>query len=339
MLSIDGDMGEGGGQVLRSALALSVCRQTPFQMHNIRARRKNPGLQPQHLAAVQAAARISQATLEGAVLGSQNLRFQPNGLYPGDYQFNIGTAGSATLLVQTLLPALLLAKAPSSLHVEGGTHNPLSPPFDFFAHAFCPLLTRMGARISTTLERPGFFPKGGGILHVAFEVADRLQALRLLQRGEIQQLSAQILLAHLPAHIAQREREALCQSLQITEADIHIRLEDSAYGPGNVVSVFANCAHITEVFTGFGRRGIPAESVAQDVATQVNDYLQAGVPVDRYLADQLLIPLALANGGEFLTQEPSLHTTTNMAVITLFTGKKFTSEATDTRQWRIAMEE
>ena len=337
MLFIDGDMGEGGGQVLRSALALSVCRQIPFQLHNIRARREKPGLQPQHLAAVRAAAQISRATVEGADIGSQSLRFLPNGIYPGNYQINIGTAGSATLLVQTLLPALMLAKTPSSLRVEGGTHNPLSPPFDFFAYAFCPLLTRMGMRLSTTLERPGFFPKGGGIMHVAIQAADQLQALHLLERGEVQQLSAQILLAHLPMHIAQRESKVLCQALRIAAADIRIRQEDSAFGAGNVVSVAANSEHVTEVFTGFGQRGIPAESVAQGVVAQVNDYLLAGVPVGRYLADQLLIPLALVNGGEFLTQEPSLHTNTNMDVITLFTGKRFTSETTATRQWRIAI--
>lgn len=337
MLILDGDMGEGGGQVLRTALALSVCKQIPFRIINIRARRQKPGLQPQHLAAVQAAARISQATVEDAVIGSQSLRFQPHGIYPGDYQFNIGTAGSVTLLVQTILPALMLANAPSSLRVEGGTHNPLSPPFDFFARAYCPLLTRMGAHISTTLERPGFFPKGGGIMHVALGATDKLQALRLLQRGDLQQLSAQILLAHLPEHIALRERNTLCQALALTEADVSIRHENAAFGPGNAVSVFVDSEHVTEVFSGFGQRGVPAENVAADVVAQVNDYLQADVPVGRHLADQLLLPLALAGAGEFLTQEPSLHTTTNMEVIRLFTGMRFTSEASKNRHWRIAI--
>lgn len=337
MLILDGDMGEGGGQVLRTALALSVCKQIPFQIINIRARRKKPGLQPQHLAAVQAAALISQATVEDAVIGSQNLRFHPHGIYPGDYQFNIGTAGSVTLVVQTIVPALMLANAPSSLRVEGGTHNPLSPPFDFFARAFCPLLTRMGVRISTTLERPGFFPKGGGIMHVTLGATDKLQALHLLQRGEIQRLSAQILLAHLPEHIALRERNTLCQSLALAEKDVIIRHENAAFGPGNAVSVFVNSEYVTEVFSGFGQRGVPAENVAMDVVAQVNNYLQAGAPVGRHLADQLLIPLALAGGGEFMTQQPSLHTTTNIEVIRHFTGMRFTSMASTNRHWRIAI--
>lgn len=336
MLVIDGDMGEGGGQLLRTALALSVCRQISFEIFNIRARRQKPGLQPQHLAAVQAAAKISAASVDGASLNSQHLRFQPRGIFAGDYRFNIGTAGSATLLVQTLLPALMLNKTPSSLHVTGGTHNPLSPPFDFFARAFCPLLTRMGFLIDARLERPGFYPRGGGIMQVALASADKLRPLRLLERGEVRRLSARILLAHLPAHIASRERDILQRSLSIAEDDIAIDTADAAFGPGNVVCVFVHSAYVTEVFTGFGQRGVPAESVAQKVTAQVNDYLRSEVPVGRYLADQLLIPVTLAGGGEFLTQPPSLHTTTNMAVITQITGQQFICEEQKAGQWRIA---
>jgi RNA 3'-terminal phosphate cyclase (ATP) len=337
VLVIDGAMGEGGGQVLRTALALSLCRQLPFQMVNIRAHRQKPGLQPQHLAAVQAAARISAARVDNASLGSQRLSFQPNGVHAGDYCFNIGTAGSATLLVQTILPALMLAKTPSSLRVEGGTHNPLSPPFEFFVHAFCGLLTRMGVTLEAKLERPGFFPKGGGIMQVRLQPAHSLQPLHLLQRGALQQVSAHILLAHLPEHIAQRERKVLCQALALADEDVMLHNADVAFGPGNTVSVFVRSEHVTEVFTGFGQRGVRAESVAHDVVAQVNAYLQAQVPVGRYLADQLLIPLALTGSGEYLTQEPSLHTTTNMAVISRFTGAHFSCEAINPRQWRIAL--
>lgn len=337
MLVIDGDIGEGGGQVLRTALALSVCRQIPFQMIHIRARRHKPGLQPQHLAAVQAAASISGARVENASIGSQDLYFQPNSIYPGDYRFAIGTAGSVTLLAQTILPALMLAPAPSTLRIEGGTHNPLSPPFEFFAQAFCPLLARMGVRIHTTLERPGFYPKGGGIMHITLAPVHSLKPLHLLHRGALQQVSAQILLAHLPTHIAQRERHILNQTLAIDEDNISIQNAASSFGPGNTVSVFVRSEHVTEVFTGFGQRGVPAETVASGVAAQVTDYLQAGVPVGHYLADQLLIPLALAGGGEFVTQVPSSHTTTNMAVITLFTDMQFSSVAGTDGQWRIAL--
>jgi len=337
VLVIDGDMGEGGGQVLRTALALSMCRQIPFEIIHIRARRQRPGLQPQHLTAVQAAAAISAASVEGASLGSRFLRFQPGPVSAGDYRFNIGTAGSATLLMQTLLPALMLARTPSSLHVTGGTHNPLSPPFDFFAQAFCPLLARMGIAVDARLERPGFYPRGGGIMQVTLTATNAFRPLRLLQRGDLHQLSARILLAHLPTHIAQRERDVLRQSLPIADEDIMIDSANAAVGPGNAVCVYVRSEYLTEVFSGFGQRGVPAETVAQGVISQVNDYLQAGVPVGHYLADQLLVPMALAGGGEFLTQQPSLHTTTNMAVIAQFTGQQFICEEGKTGQWRIAL--
>ncbi len=336
MLVIDGDLGEGGGQVLRTALALSMCRQLPFEIINIRARRQKPGLQPQHLTAVQAAAAISAASVEGASIGSPFLRFQPQAVSAGEYRFDIGTAGSASLLVQTLLPALMLNKTPSALHVTGGTHNPLSPPFDFFAQAFCPMLARMGITVDARLERPGFYPRGGGIMQVTIAATSTIRPLQLLQRGDLQQLSAHILLAHLPAHIAQRERDVLHQRLPIAEEEIIIDTADSAFGPGNAVCVFVRSEHITEVFTGFGQRGVTAETVAQGVVTQVNEYLQAGVPVGPYLADQLLIPMALLEGGEFLTLQPSLHTTTNLAVISQFTGQQFICEMGKTGQWRIA---
>lgn len=337
MLTIDGDIGEGGGQVLRTALALSVCRQIPFRIHNIRARRKNPGLQPQHLAAVNAAAAISQARVQGAEIGSSVLVFEPADIIPGNYEFRIGTAGSATLVMQTILPALMLTGTSSSVRVEGGTHNPLSPPFEFFARAFCPLLNRMGARIETALERPGFYPRGGGLLRVNIHPATALQPLILRERGTTQALSAEILLAHLPIHIAQRERAVLQESLTMVEDAIRIHEDDSAYSPGNAISVFIPSEHVTEVFSSIGQRGKPAETVAGEVVDEVNGYLLTAVPVGVHLADQLLLPLALANGGEYLTQVPSLHTRTNMNIITQFTGIIFTAEEITDKQWKIAI--
>lgn len=337
MLVIDGDMGEGGGQVLRTAVALSVCKQIPFEMFNIRARRPRPGLQPQHLAAVNAAARISGARVSGAVAGSQNLRFEPACVMAGDYCFDIGTAGSAILLAQTILPALLQTDAPTSLQVIGGTHNPMSPSFDFFQQAYCPLLARMGATIQTTLTRPGFYPRGGGMIKIAVAGKHNLQPIQLLQRGRLVQLEARILLAHLPEHIARRERNVLAERLTIDEDEIDIRHEPTALGPGNVISINIRSEYVTEVFTGFGQRGVSAENVAGAVADQVNQYLRSGVPVGQYLADQLLLPMALAGRGSFLTQAPSLHTTTNIAVIALFTGQKFHCDGEHTQRWRITL--
>lgn len=338
MLTIDGETGEGGGQVLRTSLALSVCQGEAFKITNIRAKRKKPGLRPQHLAAVQAAAAISQASVTGADIGSQRLIFQPEGIFPGHYNFDIGTAGSTTLVAQAILPALMLANAPSSLTLQGGTHNPLAPPFDFFNQAFCGLVNRMGPRISATLERPGFFPRGGGIMHVNVQPTTRLLPLVLTKRGEIQQQWAEILLAHLPEHIAQRERGVITSALAVTNEHVTIREAETSLGPGNVVTLFIKSEHVTEVFTSYGQRGVPAEEVAHTVTGQVKKYLQAGVPVGSYLADQLLLPLALARHGEFVTIKPSSHTMTNMAVINLFTGIEFTLKEIRENVWRIGID-
>jgi RNA 3'-phosphate cyclase len=192
MLTLDGSAGEGGGQILRSALALSLLTGTPFRIEKIRARRAKPGLLRQHLTAVQAAARIGSAQVEGAELGSRALTVRPGTVAPGEYHFAIGSAGSACLVVQTVLPPLLLASGPSVLIVEGGTHNPAAPSWDFLARVFFPLLERMGARIRTKLERHGFYPAGGGRLRVEIDPVSTLAPLELLKRGEIAERSARV---------------------------------------------------------------------------------------------------------------------------------------------------
>jgi len=257
MLEIDGALGEGGGQILRTSLALSMCLAKPFKIVNIRATRKNPGLRPQHLAAVNAAAEISHAGVEGAVQGSQQLIFHPHGIFPGHYDLSIGTAGSTTLVLQTVLPTLMLADAPSYLNLEGGTHNPMAPPFDFLEQAFLPLINRMGPTVTTTLERPGFFPKGGGRFRINIKPIARLKPIHLLERGKVRHQRVEILLAHLPEHIAQRERTVITEGLNLADDCLTIQIHDSAIGPGNVVSVIVQSENITEVFTGFGERGIP----------------------------------------------------------------------------------
>ncbi|UCH40761.1 MAG: RNA 3'-terminal phosphate cyclase [Gammaproteobacteria bacterium] len=338
MLTIDGETGEGGGQVLRTSLALSMCLGRPIEIRNIRVKRKKPGLRPQHLAAVQAATTISKARVEGAEIGSRQLRFRPQGVFPGKYDFDIGTAGSTTLVAQTVLPALMLATAPSRLTIHGGTHNPLAPTFDFFDQAFCTQLNRLGPRIRATLERPGFFPKGGGIMHLDIQPADRLRPLGLMARGDVQLQWAEILLAHLPKHIAQRERDTISGGLALTDDQVNVRLADTSSGPGNVVTVFIESEHVTEVFSCCGQRGMPAEKVAATVVGDTLSYLRAEVPVGFYLADQLLLPLALARRGEFVTRRPSSHTTTNMTIINLFTGIEFDSRQIREGAWRIGID-
>jgi RNA 3'-terminal phosphate cyclase (ATP) len=336
MLTIDGSLGEGGGQILRSALALSVCLRRPFRIVSIRARRPKPGLRPQHLAAVRAAAEISGAHVEGASIGAKMLTFEPGAIDAGAHRFAIGTAGSTMLVLQTVLPALLTASAASDLRLEGGTHNPRAPTFECLARAYLPLIGRMGPRIAIELERAGFEPAGGGAVHVRVEPAPRLDPLHLETRGALLRVAAEVLLSKLPAHIAEREAAALASELDIEAESIRIRLVEDSRGPGNVVSVFVESEHVTEVFAEFGRRGVPAERVAQHAALAANRYLASGVPIGAYLADQLLLPLALAGGGSFVTLAPSAHTRTNIDVIQAFLPVTIRCAALgETGSWKI----
>lgn len=317
MLTIDGAMGEGGGQVLRTSLALSLVTGQSLRMTGIRARRVRPGLMRQHLAAVHAAQQIGEAEVTDDRIGSRNLTFIPRALRAGDYRFAIGTAGSTTLVLQTVLPALLLAPGPSTVLLEGGTHNPNAPPFDFLQKAFLPLLERMGPRISAVLERYGFYPAGGGRVRVTV-VPARLAPLDLRERGSVRACRARSVVARLPRGIAHRELAAIGQRLGWEADRLQAEEVSDASGPGNVLTVEIESAHVTEVFTGFGERGVPAERVAEGVANEVSHYLAAGVPVGAHLADQLLVPLALAGAGRFKTLAPSLHTRTNIEVIQRF---------------------
>ena len=317
MLTIDGAMGEGGGQVLRTALALSLCLGRPFRIFDIRSGRKKPGLRRQHLVAVRAAAAISNARMQGAEIGSGQLTFVPGDVTAGRYRFAIESAGSTSLVVQTLLPALMTAGGSSDLILDGGTHNPFAPPFDFLNLAFLPLINRMGPTVSARLCRPGFYPGGGGQVQLHIEPVAALSPIELPERGEILDQHACAMVSNLPEHIAHRELKVIGAELGLAPDNIEVR-QVVATGPGNALLVVVKSRWITEVFTGFGQRGIRAEEVAARLGRQVHRYLAAAVPVGEHLADQLLLPLALAGGGAYRTLQPSLHTATNIAVLSRF---------------------
>lgn len=317
LVEMDGSQGEGGGQVLRSSLSLSAITGRPLQMKNVRARRRKPGLRLQHLTAMRAAASITQAECEGDRVGSREIRFVPGEVVPGEYRFSVGSAGSACLVLQTVLPALLTARGPSKVTVEGGTHNPMAPPFDYLAEAFVPLLERMGARIDARLERHGFYPAGGGRLTVTMTPGARLEPLHLLQRGAATSRSARALVANLPDHVARRELKVVQQRLGCSDRLLHLQRVDSP-GPGNALLVSLAFEQVTEMFCGFGERGVKAETVAARTVAEARRYLEADVPVGQHLADQLLLPMALAGGGSFRTQPLTRHTRTNMEVIKQF---------------------
>lgn len=336
MIVIDGSAGEGGGQILRSALGLSLVSGKPFKIHNIRANRKKPGLMRQHLTAVLAAAEIGKGEIQGASIGSTELIFTPGKVSSGYYHFSIGTAGSCTLVFQAILPALLKAAGTTEVVLEGGTHNPMAPPFDFLETTFLPLLARMGAQINAKLERPGFFPAGGGKLRITVTPSDELKALIIDTITDIT-LSAKAVCAQLPQHIATRELGIVAKKLHLDEANLHqIHMKEN--GPGNVLTIMVHSKQLTETFTGFGQKNRSAEKVALQTVNEVSGYLKSNAPVGPYLADQLLIPMALSGSGYFITGRPTNHTLTNIEVIQQFLDVTFTVEQIGRHQWKISTE-
>ena len=325
MWQIDGSKGEGGGQILRSSLALAVLTGTPVRIANIRAGRAKPGLMRQHLAAVRAAATICGGEISGDSIGSTEVSLRPGAVKGGTYTFSTGGAGSTTLVLQTiLLPLLLRSEGTSVLRFEGGTHNPMAPPFDFLVKAFLPLLATMGARVSTSFERHGFYPAGGGAFGVTLEGGARLSALHLRERGALLEHSAEAVFAQIPASVAFRELETLADALEWPRAICKPNQLVRPKGPGNVLMATVASEHVTEVFTGFGERGVRAEDVAGAVAAEVARYLRAGVPVGEHLADQLLLPMALGAGGSFRTLSLSLHARTQIALLEQLCDARFT---------------
>ncbi|MEW6366340.1 MAG: RNA 3'-terminal phosphate cyclase [Acidobacteriota bacterium] len=324
MMTIDGSAGEGGGQILRTSLALSLVTGKPFKIERIRAGRKKPGLMRQHLTAVRAAAEVGGADVEGDAIGSMQLTFAPSRTRSGDFHFAVGTAGSCTLVLQTVLPALLVAGGASDILLEGGTHNPFAPPFDFLAKAFLPIVNRMGARVDASLERPGFYPAGGGRMRVSVQPGGKLTRVDLTERGEIRRRMARAAVAMLPRSIGERELRVAQEKLSWPRECYQVTEVDESIGPGNVFTIEIESEHVTELFTGFGEKGQPAETVAGDVVREVREYLAAGVPVGRHLADQLLIPMALAGGGCFRTLELTRHTTTNIEIVRRFLDVEIT---------------
>ncbi|HEX5746993.1 MAG TPA: RNA 3'-terminal phosphate cyclase [Archangium sp.] len=325
MIRIDGSKGEGGGQVLRTSLALSLVTGKPFQMVNIRAGRSKPGLLRQHLTAVKAAAAVGEAELEGAALHSKELTFRPKALQSGDYHFAVGTAGSATLVLQTVLPALLAASGPSTLVLEGGTHNPAAPPFDFLTKAYLPLVRRMGPGVEATLERHGFFPAGGGRFEVLVQPAP-LKPLHLMERGNVVRRQATAMIAQVPYDVAKRELETVGRKLGWLVEERRVEELKRSAGPGNVVWLEVESEHVTEVFTGFGERGVRAEDIAEAVSEEARVYLEAGVPVGEHLADQLMLLLALARGGSFRTLPLDGHAQTQIETFAHFLDVKVSVE-------------
>jgi RNA 3'-terminal phosphate cyclase (ATP) len=323
MIRIDGSFGEGGGQILRTSLSLSLVTGKPFRIDNIRARRERPGLLRQHLTSVQAAAKVGGAELEGATLGSSALTFSPGKVAGGEYKFSVGTAGSGTLVFQTVLPALMLAAGPSSVTIEGGTHNPSAPPFDFLERTFLPLVLRMGAKVRLIFERYGFYPAGGGCFRAEIDPCAALAPLHLGDRGEIATRAITAVVANLPGGIAKREIATAAEALGWPPDFGRIEQTRNSPGPGNILMIEITSAEVTEIFSGFGERAVLAEKVAMNAVDGARSYLATDAAACEHLTDQLLLPMALAGAGSFTAETINMHARTNMAVISQFLPVRF----------------
>lgn len=333
-VELDGSRGEGGGQILRSALALSLVTRRPFVIERIRAGRAKPGLRRQHLACVRAAAMMCGAAVRGDEVGSQRLSFAPGDELVEALEIDIGSAGSTALVVQTLLPPALLAARPFSARILGGTHNPMAPSLSFLSEVFAPLLLRMGAKVAIGCPRLGFAPAGGGVATLATEPAP-LGGLELLEAGEVIERRATAILARLPTHVADRELRCVREALGWAASECRTE-EVAGDGAGNALLLYAERAGGgRELVTGLGERGTRAELVAERACAELRGWLDAGVPVGEHLADQLLLPMALGDGGRFRCAEPSLHTTTNVDTIAAFLPARRPVARRDGASWII----
>jgi len=320
MIEIDGSLGEGGGEILRSALTLSLVTQSPLRLFNIRARRSRPGLQPQHLQAVKAAVQVGEAKFSGAEIGSGEILFEPRAIRAGTIDFDIGTAGSAPLVLQTILVPLSLAGEESRISITGGTHIRWSPCFHYLDLNWRPFMERAGFDFEITMERAGFYPRGGGLIHTFIRPVNKIHPLQALKRGSLLSVDGISAIANLDIRIAQRQRDQALDRLKGLgcNAEIEItRLE--APSPGTLLLLLARYEHSQCCFFSLGERGKPAEQVADEAVDQLEFFATTNGAVDHYLADQLILPLALAEGkSQLRTSMITSHLLTNSEVVQRF---------------------
>jgi RNA 3'-terminal phosphate cyclase (ATP) len=337
-LVIDGSAGEGGGQILRTSLALSVATGTPFILEKIRAGRKKPGLMRQHLTCVKVAALVCGAEVEGATLGSSRLVFRPGPVASGDHSIDVGSAGSVALVLQTIALPLALGTGASRITVRGGTHALWAPPFPFLEHAWLPLVRRAGAQLGLELLAAGFYPAGGGEVVMTASPSERLTPIHLGESGVLSTLQLRAVVSGLSEGIARRELSAAAELL--TDTPIELASESvRSPGPGNAMWLIARdeATGVCNVFSGIGDVGVPAEDIGRAVAESFLAWRASGTSIEAHLADQVMLPIALAGGGSFTCNELTLHARTNMEVIRAFTGHRLQAWDLGDSRFRVAL--
>ncbi len=321
LVEIDGSQGEGGGQILRTALALSMVTGRPFEIVNLRAGRKRPGLRPQHLTGVKASARICSADVDGARVGSRCVRFAPGPVKSGTYRFDIGTAGSTSLVLHTLALPLALARGRTVLTIAGGTHVSFAPTFHFLDRQWAVLLRRLGIEVELALVRAGYYPEGGGEIRATVRPASAIRPLALGPRGRLERIEGVSAVSGLPRSIAERQRRRAMARLRDAGLDAGIALAElPSRGKGTAL-------HLLATFDGgaraccdaLGARGKRAETVADEACDHLLAFLATRGALDQHAADQLILPLALADGpSHFLLPRVTSHLLTNARIIERF---------------------
>lgn len=332
MIEIDGSEGEGGGQILRSALALSILTRRPFKLVNIRANRTKPGLQPQHLMCVRAAGVICGGQYKGGSVGSSVLYFEPGPLRSGTYSFSIGTAGATALVLHTVyLPLALQGTGPSEITITGGTHTIHAPCFHFLETTWSAHLARLGIRVNVEMIRPGFYPRGGGEIRAVVHPCARVNGTHLLTCPELTTAGGFSAYAGLPESVGRRQARRLTVRLKSEDVESHIPMEEwEAANPGSVAAVIFRQAPVPPLFFGLGERGKPSESVADDAADEAIAFRDAKCPVDPHSADQILLPLSFSDdASEYRTSEITRHLTTNIETVRKFVDRTIQIEHAD----------
>jgi RNA 3'-phosphate cyclase len=324
LIKVDGSQGEGGGQVLRSSLALSILTGKIFRIDGIRANRSKPGLRPQHIAAVKAAAKISWAEVEGAESDSKSLTFVPDRIKSGKYKFDIGTAGSTALVFQTIFVPLSHGKGSSTITLTGGTHVPFSPCYHYLENQWLPYVIKSGFSAAAELELAGYFPEGGGKVKVIIRPAKSISPLNLTERGQLEAIQGISAVSNLDDSIAKRQKLQALRRIQTRFREVKIKnLLLPSPGKGTFLMLLAQFENSRCCFFSLGKPGKRAERVADEVVNELEAFMDTDGAIDPYLADQLLLPLAFASGvSQLRTSKVTHHLLTNAAIIEQFTNSQ-----------------